>query len=101
MHVAELTLTLNGPALWTASDRNVPELRRAMSERVADLMMSVTRLPRLVSPVRIHLNRPSRSHSILYTRREGRGERRERGREESVTMENTMAYRESKLSQLH
>ena len=64
MHI-ELTLTLNTPASCRASERKVPELRRAISERVDDLMMSVTRFPRFVSPVRMRLNLPSRSHSIL------------------------------------
>ena len=64
MHI-ELTLTLNTPASCTALERKVPELRRAISERVDDLMMSVTKFPRFVSPVRIRLNLPSRAHSIL------------------------------------
>ena len=52
-----------------------------MSERVAALMMSVTRLPRLVSPVRMWLNLPSRAHSILGSEGDGGGGGRKGGRE--------------------
>ena len=51
-------------------------------------MISVTRLPRLVSPVRMRQNLPSRSHSMLAggeggrKRREGRKEEERERREE-------------------
>ena len=46
------------------SDRRVPELRRATSAFIVLLMMSVTRLPRLVSRVRTYLNLPSSEHPM-------------------------------------